>query len=99
MTMLPAWVTVRVAEEVVPVTVVAEKVPVPELDVSTVKAAGLLEPPLVTLTVIVSPGEKVKVVPVGRGKGERLRSRQGEAGHRCGSFATVGGIGDSQVCV
>jgi len=65
MTMLPAWVTVRVAEEVVPVTVVAEKVPVPELDVSTVKAAGLLEPPLVTLTVIVSPGENVKVVPVG----------------------------------
>jgi hypothetical protein len=57
--MLPACVTVNVAEEVVPVTVVAEKVPVPVLDASTLKATGLLEPPLDTLTVIVSPGEKV----------------------------------------
>ncbi len=55
--MLPACVTVNVADEVVPVTVVLEKVPAPVLDESTVKAAGLLEPPLDTLTVIVSPGE------------------------------------------
>ena len=63
--MLPACVTVSVADEEVPVTVVAENVPVPVLDESTVKATGLFDPPLVTVTAIVSPGENVKVVVVG----------------------------------
>ena len=57
MTMLPACVTVNVADELVPVTVVAEIVPAPVLDASTVKTAGLLDPPLVTVSKIVSPGE------------------------------------------
>ena len=56
MTILPACVTVSVADELVPVTVVLEMVPAPVLVESAVKVTGLLEPPLLAVSVIVMPG-------------------------------------------
>jgi hypothetical protein len=50
-------VTVSVADEVLPVTVVVEMVPAPVLDASTVKATGVEAPPPSALRLTVNPGE------------------------------------------
>ena len=55
--MVPAVVTVSVAVEVLPVTVVVETVPAPVLDASTVKTTGVEAPPPSALRLTVSPGE------------------------------------------
>ena len=53
---MPAVVTVSVAVEVLPVTVVVEMVPAPVLDASTVKTTGVEAPPPSALRGTVNPG-------------------------------------------